>query len=1075
MQTHNVPHNLQKRVQRWYDYVWSRGRLNGCDINSLGLLPDKLKTELAIHVNLETLKKVTIFQECQPEFLHDLVLKMKAYIFTPGDLICRRGEVAREMFIIADGVVEIISETGVMLKRMGAGDFFGEIGILNLDGGMNRRAADVRSVGYLELFVLSREDVLAALKDHPEAESIIRDYGQRRLREVEAHRQKVKPLKCKGSQDIPSYQSGSAGSVQNRFLMTLRSLNPAVRRLSAQPQTSCPHPGSPQAGTGGGPPAGHRCVGSRASQGGVVKSGSAQSGEDGSGSLLSPSNAKKSSCQQQGSVDSSANSDGSGSGSGTGSYGNHNNGRHDGKSNNRGGGGGAGGGGGYFRSMMSSARHVFRRGGKRARPKRWSEGGYDSFRKRENRTSWSSELVKKTSRDQPRGQGAGSGDVDTDDSDALRLNPGPGPNGCSVTFDLRDSSEKSGEFSGTTAATTSGASRVAAQGMLEDGVSGVAVDGAVGEGLKSGVKRGPTLVPNLTEVEKRTFGTGWGRRKLSDPISYMAVCTEDLDEAYRTSKEMGSERQEGRDSVVKDTTQTDFQTRQGESVELGTLAHAAEASTSTSLETAKPLTSDASCTYPFVIVDSSGDFSSSSSNRAWESSAPESFILNTASANECSHKGGDVAFNDTRNTCADVCAKENIGIISGSRDSDGQVGASRRNIRDRSFSSASALGRPQERSRLASESGNRDQLPLLRNRDETNGMWSSFSETTSRPQQNNLTSSKNDSSLHFSSILSSKPFVSSPLSHSAPSLPPGKSASRSSLTTRIVPINNPGPQPVSTPEVSNASEVENPSASLTPDDMPYVLTCCCSPNSPHSRHVSHHLPKKTQVCSTRGHATKYQRVNKNNNYTTSTNKNGNNNNNTNNSSNKKDGAGRSAGVKVQSSFLPATVDCFSGNGRSRSFPSLFEMSLPTEVEARQPRRSSSQEELHLYTEEKSNEVKAKIFKNRLSREGTKSMDRENSGGRSHAMSIIQQPTSDLSYQQIKSQIQTMQEMIEKRLTQLEDVYNNTSARLDKLTSSQEVLLRLLKQQMLMSPGRGGGSSRSQGEGELDDSLTTSCV
>ena len=32
----------------------------GGDINSLGLLPDKLKTELAIHVNLETLKKVRL-------------------------------------------------------------------------------------------------------------------------------------------------------------------------------------------------------------------------------------------------------------------------------------------------------------------------------------------------------------------------------------------------------------------------------------------------------------------------------------------------------------------------------------------------------------------------------------------------------------------------------------------------------------------------------------------------------------------------------------------------------------------------------------------------------------------------------------------------------------------------------------------------------------------------------------------------------------------------------------------------------------------------------------------------------
>lgn len=77
---------MKKRVLRWYDYSWSRGRIQGGgDINTaLGLLPDKLKTELALHVNLSVLKKVTIFQECQPEFLHDLVLKMKAYIFTPG-------------------------------------------------------------------------------------------------------------------------------------------------------------------------------------------------------------------------------------------------------------------------------------------------------------------------------------------------------------------------------------------------------------------------------------------------------------------------------------------------------------------------------------------------------------------------------------------------------------------------------------------------------------------------------------------------------------------------------------------------------------------------------------------------------------------------------------------------------------------------------------------------------------------------------------------------------------------------------------------------------------------------------
>lgn len=55
-----MPGGMKRRVLRWYDYSWSRGRIQGGgDINTaLGLLPDKLKTELALHVNLSVLKKV---------------------------------------------------------------------------------------------------------------------------------------------------------------------------------------------------------------------------------------------------------------------------------------------------------------------------------------------------------------------------------------------------------------------------------------------------------------------------------------------------------------------------------------------------------------------------------------------------------------------------------------------------------------------------------------------------------------------------------------------------------------------------------------------------------------------------------------------------------------------------------------------------------------------------------------------------------------------------------------------------------------------------------------------------------
>lgn len=48
----------------------------------------------------------------------------------------------------------------------------------------HRRTADVRSVGYSELFSLSREDVLAAMKDYPDAQEILQTLGRKRLMEV---------------------------------------------------------------------------------------------------------------------------------------------------------------------------------------------------------------------------------------------------------------------------------------------------------------------------------------------------------------------------------------------------------------------------------------------------------------------------------------------------------------------------------------------------------------------------------------------------------------------------------------------------------------------------------------------------------------------------------------------------------------------------------------------------------------------------------------------------------------------------------------------------------------------------
>ncbi|PVD18996.1 hypothetical protein C0Q70_21555 [Pomacea canaliculata] len=59
---------------------------------ALSLLPDKLKAEIAIHVHLDTLKRVEIFQNTEAGFLCELVLRLRPVLFSPGDYICRNGK-----------------------------------------------------------------------------------------------------------------------------------------------------------------------------------------------------------------------------------------------------------------------------------------------------------------------------------------------------------------------------------------------------------------------------------------------------------------------------------------------------------------------------------------------------------------------------------------------------------------------------------------------------------------------------------------------------------------------------------------------------------------------------------------------------------------------------------------------------------------------------------------------------------------------------------------------------------------------------------------------------------------------
>ena len=90
MRMRRVPEHLTVKVIRWFDYLWLTQKSSD-EERSVGCLPDKLKAEIAIHVHLDTLKRVEIFQNTEAGFLCELVLRLRPVLFSPGDYICRKG------------------------------------------------------------------------------------------------------------------------------------------------------------------------------------------------------------------------------------------------------------------------------------------------------------------------------------------------------------------------------------------------------------------------------------------------------------------------------------------------------------------------------------------------------------------------------------------------------------------------------------------------------------------------------------------------------------------------------------------------------------------------------------------------------------------------------------------------------------------------------------------------------------------------------------------------------------------------------------------------------------------------
>ncbi|XP_016008646.2 cyclic nucleotide-gated cation channel beta-3 [Rousettus aegyptiacus] len=173
MNNYSIPKSVQDRVRTWYEYTWDSQRMLD-ESALLGALPATMRLALAVDVNFGIISKVDLFKGCDTQMLYDMLLRLKSTVYLPGDFVCKKGEIGKEMYIVKQGEVQVLggSNGAQVLATLKAGTVFGEVSLLAATGG-NRRTADVVAHGFADLLTLDKKTLREILLRYPDSEKLL--------------------------------------------------------------------------------------------------------------------------------------------------------------------------------------------------------------------------------------------------------------------------------------------------------------------------------------------------------------------------------------------------------------------------------------------------------------------------------------------------------------------------------------------------------------------------------------------------------------------------------------------------------------------------------------------------------------------------------------------------------------------------------------------------------------------------------------------------------------------------------------------------------------------------------------
>ncbi|KAJ3232630.1 hypothetical protein HDU81_002835 [Chytriomyces hyalinus] len=125
---------------------------------------EKFGAEFATDIARNNIKKLAIFSNAPDTFIDQLAMSTKCLVFQNGDDIITAGDDSHAMYFVLSGAVLVIGQNEAVHAEIGAGSFFGEVGVLL----KMKRTASIRAKGECHVFELYNEVLEIVLMDFPE-------------------------------------------------------------------------------------------------------------------------------------------------------------------------------------------------------------------------------------------------------------------------------------------------------------------------------------------------------------------------------------------------------------------------------------------------------------------------------------------------------------------------------------------------------------------------------------------------------------------------------------------------------------------------------------------------------------------------------------------------------------------------------------------------------------------------------------------------------------------------------------------------------------------------------------------